>query len=57
MIFIKVQKNYQLLRVERNNKIQQMSLMQGRPQSHKKPFSCLFTKSTNKENRNCFKTL
>ena len=48
--FIKVQKNYQLLRVERNNKIQQMSLMQGNI-SHKKPFSCLFTKSTNKENR------
>ena len=28
--FIKVQKINQLLRVERNNKIQQMSLMQGR---------------------------
>ena len=36
--FIKVQKNYQLLRVERNNKIQQMSLMQGRLNHIKNPF-------------------
>ena len=36
--FIKVQKNYQLLRVERNNKIQQMSLNQGKLNHLKNPF-------------------